>query len=451
MERRDFVKASVASLAGLALGGEAFAQDVYAGTLIPGEKTLDGRAGNVSNGVEEHLDVTGYVREKAHRIPVVATADVVVAGGGPAGYAAAIAAAREGASVILVEKANYLGGLWTGGLVLPVLATRAIGKGGKTERATGGICMSVCRELLDRGWAVGENNPIVDPEATKYLLEKTTMDAGVQVLYNATVAGVTMRGRRIAAVLVDCITGRIALRCKQAVDCTGDGIVFNCAGDPHEARRYHMSTSYRTGGSTSPKCGGRTPNPEVHFSTCGTRQAEDCLDIFRTSELQRQHRLQIWDRIEKLRQDPECEGVYQLELAPVTGIRVTRVLNSLHNVTLDESMTYTEYDDVIGMSGICDPFDWRGRRITDKERPIWQIPYRSLLPQQTANLLVAGRCFGYDQGITWDAREISTCFVTGEAAGTAAAMAASAGSAAAEVDVHDLQAKLRKAGVRLDY
>ncbi len=190
-----------------------------------------------------------------------------------------------------------------------------------------------------------------------------------------------------------------------------------------------MSTSYRTGGSTSPKCGGRTPNPEVHFSTCGTRQAEDCLDIFRTSELQRQHRIEIWNRIEKLRQDPECDGVYQLELAPVTG----------------------KYDDVIGMSGICDPFEWRGRHITDKERPIWQIPYRSLLPQQTANLLVAGRCFGYDQGITWDAREISTCMVTGEAAGTAAAMAAAAGSTAAEVDVHDLQAALRKAGVRLDY
>jgi hypothetical protein len=94
---------------------------------------------------------------------------------------------------------------------------------------------------------------------------------------------------------------------------------------------------------------------------------------------------------------------------------------------------------------------YKGREITRKERPVWQIPYRSLVPRQTQNLLVAGRCFGYDQGITWDAREISTCMVTGQAAGVAASIAVSARCAAKDVDIALLQKKLREDGVRLDF
>ena len=140
-----------------------------------------------------------------------------------------------------------------------------------------------------------------------------------------------------------------------------------------------------------------------------------------------------------------------MEVAPTTGVRVTRVLDSLHNVTLEDSMEWVEYPDVIGMSGVCDPFMYKGREITRQDRPVWQIPYRSLVPRQTQNLLVAGRCFGYDQGITWDAREISTCMVTGQAAGVAASIAVNARCAAKDVDISLLQKKLREAGVRLNF
>ena len=183
----------------------------------------------------------------------------------------------------------------------------------------------------------------------------------------------------------------------------------------------------------------------------GTHEAMDGLDIFKVSEKQQQGLLTIWEKVQNLKKKEGYENAYLTEIAPTTGVRVTRVLDSLHNVTLEESMEWTEYPDVIGMGGVCDPFTYKGCRIEREDRPVWQIPYRSLLPRQTQNLLVAGRCFGYDQGITWDAREISTCMVTGQAAGFAASLAVNTRCAAKDVDTASLQRKLREAGVRLDF
>lgn len=449
MDRRKFIKSSVVGAAGLAAAPGIFAEEVRAGVILSGAVPTDGKAGAVSNGVENHLKVSSYVREPSHKIPVVASSDVVVVGGGAAGVAAAVCAARGGSSVLLIEKTNYLGGLWTGGLVLPVLATHGKGKNEPWDKAVKGICAEVCDILLDKGWAVNPLNPQVDPEATKYLLDKMIYDAGVRVLYNATAAGVTMSGNRIESVLVDCSTGRLAIRCRMVVDASGDGLVFTWAGDPFEARRYHMTVLGRVGGC--PATNESVPIREMRIDSSGTRDAMDGLDIFKVSENQQQGRFELWDKVQKMKKKNGYENAYLMEVAPTTGVRVTRVLDSLHNVTLEDSMEWVEYPDVIGMSGVCDPFMYKGREITRQDRPVWQIPYRSLVPRQTQNLLVAGRCFGYDQGITWDAREISTCMVTGQAAGVAASIAVNSRCAAKDVDISLLQKKLREAGVRLNF
>ena len=450
MDRRKFIKSSLIGAAGLAVGPGLLAEDVQPGSILSGAVSTDGKAGAVSSGVEDHLKVSSYVREPAHRIPVVATPDVVVVGGGAAGVAAAVCAARGGVSVLLIEKTNYLGGLWTGGLVLPVLATHGKGRNEPWDKAVKGICSEVCDTLLDNGWAVNPLNPRVDPEAAKYLLDKMIHEAGVKILYNATAAGVTMSGNRIESVLVDCNTGRIAIKCRMVVDASGDGLVFNWAGDPYEARRYHMTILGRMAGC--PVQEKEAPSARgMELIGNGTREAMDGLDVFKVSEKQQQGRLAIWEKVQALKKKEGYENAYLMEIAPTTGLRVTRVLDSLHNVTLEESMEWTEYPDVIGMSGVCDPFTYKGRRIERADRPVWQIPYRSLVPRQTQNLLVAGRCFGYDQGITWDAREISTCMVTGQAAGLAASLAVNARCAAKDVDMARLQKSLREAGVRLDF
>ena len=449
MDRRKFIKSSVVGAAGLAAVPGIFAEEVRAGVILSGAVPTDGKAGAVSNGVENHLKVSSYVREPSHKIPVVASSDVVVVGGGAAGVAAAVCAARGGSSVLLIEKTNFLGGLWTGGLVLPVLATHGKGKNEPWDKAVKGICAEVCNILLDKGWAVNPLNPQVDPEATKYLLDKMIYDAGVRVLYNATAAGVTMSGNRIESVLVDCSTGRLAIKCRMVVDASGDGLVFTWAGDPFEARRYHMTVLGRVGGC--PATNESVPIREMRIDSSGTRDAMDGLDIFKVSENQQQGRFELWDKVQQMKKKNGYENAYLMEVAPTTGVRVTRVLESLHNVTLEDSMEWVEYPDVIGMSGVCDPFMYKGREITRQERPVWQIPYRSLVPRQTQNLLVAGRCFGYDQGITWDAREISTCMVTGQAAGVAASIAVNSRCAAKDVDISLLQKKLREAGVRLNF
>ena len=449
MDRRKFIKSSVVGAAGLAAVPGLFAEEVRAGVILSGAVPTDGKAGAVSNGVENHLKVSSYVREPSHKIPVVASSDVVVVGGGAAGVAAAVCAARGGSSVLLIEKTNFLGGLWTGGLVLPVLATHGKGKNEPWDKAVKGICAEVCDILLDKGWAVNPLNPQVDPEATKYLLDKMIYNAGVRVLYNATAAGVTMSGNRIESVLVDCSTGRLAIKCRMVVDASGDGLVFTWAGDPFEARRYHMTVLGRVGGC--PATNESVPIREMRIDSSGTRDAMDGLDIFKVSENQQQGRFELWDKVQQMKKKNGYENAYLMEVAPTTGVRVTRVLDSLHNVTLEDSMEWVEYPDVIGMSGVCDPFMYKGREITRQERPVWQIPYRSLVPRQTQNLLVAGRCFGYDQGITWDAREISTCMVTGQAAGVAASIAVNSRCAAKDVDISLLQKKLREAGVRLNF
>lgn len=450
MDRRKFLKSSIIGATGAAISPEILAQKMSAGVIVPIVGGYDGKAGGVSTGVEDHLPVSGYVREPAHKIPVVASSDIVVVGGGAAGVAASICAARAGASVILLEKANFLGGLWTGGLVLPVLATHGLGKVKAWDKATGGFCTEICDILLENGWAKNPLNPRVDPEATKYLMDKMIKEAGVKVLYNVTAAGVTMSGNRIESILVDCNTGRLAIRCKAAVDASGDGLLFNWTGDPFESRRYHMTISGRIADCPVNEKSD-IPVKGMRMTGAGNREVLDGLDIFKVSEKQQEGRLEIWENVQELKKKPGFENAYLMEVAPVTGLRVTRVLDSLHNVTLEESMEWTEFKDVIGMVGVCDPFNYKGRRIAKKDRPIWQIPYRSLVPRQTENLLVAGRCFGYDQGITWDAREISTCMVTGQAAGVAAAMAVDARCAAKDVNISALQSSLRKAGVRLDF
>ena len=452
MDRRKFIKNAALSAAGLALSQSLLAEESRAGAIISGSIPTDGKRGAVSTGVEDHLDVSGYVRERAHRIPVVAEVDVVVAGGGVAGVSAAVCAARQGASVILIEKANFPGGLWTGGLVLPVLATHGKGKTVAWDKASRGFCEEICDSLLQSGGAINPLNPLADPEAAKHLLDKSLLEEGVTTLYNTTVCGVTMSRDRITSILLDCNTGRVAIRCKTAVDATGDGLLFHYTGDPFEARRYHVSTSFRTGGYREGQLSRHIlPVPGMTYDTQGTWEAIDGLDIFKISRLQQEHRLAIWDRVQQKKQEPGFENVYLMEVAPTTGVRVTRVLDSLHNVTLDDTMQWTEYDDVIGLGGSSASFDYKGQRIRPEEHPIWQIPYRSLLPRETRNLLVAGRCFGYDQGITWEAREISTCMVTGQAAGIAAAMAARDGISVKAVDVPALQSILRAANARLDF
>lgn len=434
MDRRKFLKAG-------ALGAGVLAAE-HSGLAAPEPKTEQ---------VPDRYGATEYVREPSRRIPVIASADVVVVGGGPAGVAAAIAAARGGASVLLLEKYNYLGGLWTGGMVLPLLSTHGAAPETRAwTQVVWGISQEICDRLFALKMVINPIRPIVDPEACKYVLEQMLEEAGVQLLYYVTAAQVSLSGGRIDTVVVECKSGRHAVRAKTVVDCSGDGDIFTWAGEAFREQKYHIGVMWRVG-NADPYFGDKRPTPVkgVHLLHTRGEEEQDGLDIFNVSRLQRKFRKMMWDRTQEMRKKEGCEDLFLLDTPSQLGIRVTRVLESRYNVDLEGSMHYKPYEDSIGMSGGSDTILYRGRKVPRQERPYWQIPYRSLLPRKCPNLIVAGRCFGYDEGLTWDAREIGTCLVTGQAAGAAAALAALGRKAFSEVDIPELQKVLRAQNVRL--
>jgi hypothetical protein len=157
----------------------------------------------------------------------------------------------------------------------------------------------------------------------------------------------------------------------------------------------------------------------------------------------------MWDKTQELRSKRGCEDAFLMETPPLLGVRVTRVLDSLRNVSMADAIGKTTYEDVVGIAGVDIDGNLDGKKYSVWERPAWQIPLRSLLPRKTPNLVVAGRCFGYEADITYDAREIATCLVTGQAAGTAAAKALKDRASVQSVDPSEVRSTLRKAGVRI--
>jgi hypothetical protein len=230
-------------------------------------------------------------------------------------------------------------------------------------------------------------------------------------------------------------------------------------GVPHHEMRYHIGLIARLGGvdrvdASAPgykrqHTGGTTPIQGVTMRHMRGEEQQDGLDVFNLTRLQQNFRKEIWEDTEALKRKPGYQDVFLLDTASQLGVRVTRVLDAQHVLTLEESMTHAVFPDAIGMSGASDPIPFRGATVPTKKRPCWQIPYRSLLPRGCDNLWVAGRCFGFEDGLAWDAREIGTCFVTGQAAGTAAGMAVTARCAASEVDITRLQTELKQRGVIL--
>jgi ribulose 1,5-bisphosphate synthetase/thiazole synthase len=161
------------------------------------------------------------ITEPSRQVPILAETDVLVIGGGPAGTAAAIAASRTGAETYLVERYNHLGGLWTGGLVLPLLSTHAVDKHKQRKQVIFGIGGEMAKRLQALGMSINEVNPVVDPEAAKYVLEEMIRESGVKMLFHTWGANVIMDSETIKGVFVESKSGRMAILAKVVIDCTG--------------------------------------------------------------------------------------------------------------------------------------------------------------------------------------------------------------------------------------
>ena len=437
MKRRDFVTRIV-------VAGSALSMGIGCGRKIEGEQ--QGKTTTAAHATNPQRSIT----EPAREIPVIAETDVLVIGGGPAGVAAAIAASRAGAETYLVERYNHLGGLWTGGLVLPLLSTHAIDKQKRRKKVIHGLGGEMADRLFKLGMAINEVNPTIDPEAGKYVLDEMITESGVKMLYHAWGVNVIMDGNSIRGVIIESKSGRQAVLAKVVVDCTGDGDIFHWAGESYNTMNYHIGLVHRLGNidridKTKPgyeemPIGLPTPIPGVNWVNMHGLDNQNGIDMPTLSGLQVQYRKEIWDSVRKLKQTPGYEEVFLLDTASQLGVRMSRILEGEYRLTLEDTMTYRNFDDVIGISGAWTSMLYKGKRILSHERPLWQIPYRSLLPQKTENLLVAGRCFCFEESLVEDTRIIGTCLITGHGAGVGAAIAANDHVAVRDIN----RQKLRK-------
>ncbi|MHC4117912.1 MAG: FAD-dependent oxidoreductase [Planctomycetota bacterium] len=394
--------------------------------------------------------VDGKIVQPRREIPVICETDVLVVGGGCAGVMSALAAARTGAKVTLVERYGCFGGLWTAGLVLIVLATHV-----DTEKGLRKCVRGIGDELLDRLLKIkggiinqgpGMRDPTSDPEATKYVMAEMLREAGVEILLNSWVTNAVMEGNSIEGILFESKAGCHAVRARVVVDASGDGDVFGAAGAEHVRHIHRIGLVHRIGNvdritgnkKKQPNLSSNTPLPSVRWVNMQGPQG-DCLDIRTLTQCELDGRRAVWEKLKKIQQTPGREQVFMLDTASQLGIRASRTLIGLHEVTFEETSADKKYDDVVAVGGA---YKFVGERAC-------QIPYRALVPVRMDNLLATGRCVAADNLMLNYTRLIGPCLVTGHAAGTAAALAVDSKCRPRDVDVPKLQQLLKNQGAYL--
>jgi hypothetical protein len=306
---------------------------------------------------------------------------------------------------------------------------------------------------------IQEVNPVIDPEAGKYVLDEMVRESGVKMLFHTWGSQVIMDGNAIKGVFVESKSGRMAVLAKVVVDCTGDGDLFHLAGDSYDIMKYKIGLVHRLGnvdrintnapGYKKMPIGKPTPIPSVNWVNMAGNDGQDGLDVVNLSDLQLEYRRIIWENFEEIRKVPGYEQVFLLDTASQLGVRMSRILDGEYKLTLEDTMTFKNFDDVIGISGAWTTMLYNGKRVSPAERPMWQIPYRSLVPKKTENLLVAGRCFCFEEKLVEDTRIIGTCLVTGHGAGAAAGLAVKEREQVRKLDTSKLKQLLKDQGAWL--
>jgi hypothetical protein len=295
--------------------------------------------------------------------------------------------------------------------------------------------------IIDRRPGVA---PTVDAEAVKYLMVEMVEEAAVKVFLHCWGVDAVVNGNTVLGAVFESKSGRQAILAKTVIDATGDGDLFAAAGAAYERRSHNVGLVSRVGNldrvdpskaSQSPKprhLGRATPVPGVNWVNMHGPEV-DGLDLETLTRMEMNHRKFIWSNIRKVRSTPGYEKVYLVETAPQLGVRITRVLDGVGRVTLADLKAGTRFPDVVGVGGA-----------SAGQHAGWQIPYGALVPAKIDNLLAAGRCISAEMRMADLVRLIPNCFVTGQAAGAAAAVAVRDGCRPREVDVAKVQKILRQ-------
>ncbi|QEH79297.1 FAD-dependent oxidoreductase [Sphingomonas sp. C8-2] len=432
----------------------------------------------------------GHVREPERQVPVLFEVDVLVVGGGPAGTAAAISAGRLGARVLLVERYNHLGGLSTGGLVIWI-DRMTDWEGNRVISGIGG-------EMMDRlpadailgppakEWGSREEAavakwrprfsafhdivscaPMIDPEALKQLSLDMVREAGVEILFHAWASAPIVGDGGLDGVIFESKQGRFAAKAKVVIDTTGDGDIFAAAGersasDFEESSVHHcINTSWLFAGTDNERwlafrasdgyddfvAAGRAAVGQLEPPASAWRNdvavfmgprwaGYDGLDVRDLTEIELRSRDKMVELLAWYRKHaPGFENAWIALSAPQIGIRQTRRLVGQAQMTRDDWRSGVIHADEVGISPSLAP----------KFESV-SVPFRSLLPQKTDRLIVAGRHLSADASSQTFMREIPQCWLTGHAAGAAAALATGQSVPIASVPIADIQRVLHDQG-----
>jgi len=403
------------------------------------------------------------VHEPAKDLSIVAESDVAVIGGGPGGIMAALASARTGAQTLLVERYGFLGGMATAGLMTSFNGFRNEHEPDHVQTVRG-----IAQELVDRLAAAGgacartahghfgELTPgecpyavSFDPEVLKLVALEMLCEAGVELMLHTTFSDALAEDRNVTAVIVESKSGRQAIRAAVYVDATGDGDVAARAGAHFEKvrksgeRMMAMTLMYRVMGMPPPEDGERRLWVNGLTTRWGPRVNDvDGSDAADLTAAEIEARRAVVEHVERLRDDYTDAAL--VETATTIGVRETRRIVGLYSITEDDVRTGRPHPDSIAVSSNPVP-NYYGKRYF-LEHLGFEIPYRSLVPADLDNLLLAGRCISACQPAFQSARSMAPNMAISQASGTAAAMCVAAGCRPAELGVAALQQQLQDGG-----
>lgn len=406
--------------------------------------------------------------------------DVVVAGGGLAGVMAAVSAAREGKSVILLEKYGFLGGMATCALVNPFMSWHENG-GGPAVNA--GLFDTLRSRMYEIGGTPSPHSATYLEEFMKIVLDRMTQEYGVKVLLHALVSQVDMLGGSVKSVTVSTVSGNIKIAGRVFVDATGNADLCAFAGLPFRQGREQdglcqpMTLCFRLTHVNwevfdwaglqivyrEKQLAGEITNPRedillfrlpiedtLHFNTTRVvgKNPTDVEDMTQAEMLAREQVLEMYRFLKN-----NIHGMEDCQLiatAPETGIRESRRIVGLYELTREDILGVRKFDDRIARGtydiDIHNPAGTGTVLEHVPDRDYYTIPYRCLIPAQGDNIIVAGRPISSTHEAHSSIRimPITTCI--GEAAGIACALALNGDCAIKDVDRKQLQDKLTAAG-----
>lgn len=390
--------------------------------------------------------------EENKQTRVVKSYDVAICGGGFAGISAALAAARQNKSVVLFEKQFMLGGLGTAGLVtiyLPLcdgyghqvsfgiaeeLLRLSVVHGAEDKFPDNWLNHDLPRGEEDKRFEVQYN-----PHLFAILAEKLLKDSGVDILYGTYVVDVKMCGDKISYLITQNKSGRAAYSVRSVVDATGDCDIAQFSGAPTDlfAQGNILAAWYYSLGENGYKLNmlGYSDVPEEEKSSdnkveyLSSRRFSGITGEELSEQVCLSHQSTYQDFLKKRKNDP---ALMPVTIATTPQVRMTRKLVGAY--VLSDKELHTFFEDSVGMVS-----NWK------KRGPIYEVPFRTLYSAKVKNLICAGRCTSVNETM-WDImRVIPCCAVTGQAAGTAAALTDDFSA----LDVKKLQSILVRDGVVL--